>query len=303
MKVPTVIVLGSRAAVSLFGVAIVAAGLSYALAPGAEFSERAQIPATPVSFASPELDALAANMAKEIVKKKVGAVVVVGGVGPSTKVTDLGAGLRNAFNESLARQTQGAHVLDGAAVRDMLRKSRVSEGMLYTDAIAAWIAAHSSADAYVTFRVHGLTGNHASLVAELFTKDKRSFQSRSRVSGEVTLTDPQLEAGDSYYKPKASNSGDVPSASVPDVVKCLVCFPPKFPEEAKRGVTSGTIFLTIVVRPDGVADDIVVVKPMGHGMDASAIDAIVGWKFKPATDSHGQAIAIRVPVEVKYERF
>ena len=101
----------------LLGVAIVAAGWSHAPTLHADSSASVQIPTTHISFASPELDALAANMAKEIVKKKA-RVVVVGGGGPQNKVTELGAGLRDAFNESLARQTQGARVLDGAGVRD-----------------------------------------------------------------------------------------------------------------------------------------------------------------------------------------
>src|SRR5579862_3041815 len=130
-----------RMLLGLLGVAIVASGGEFANALRVEASTGGQVPTTPVSFASAELDALAANMAKELVKKKAGVVVVVGGGGPTNKVTELGAGLRDAFNESLTRQTQGARVLDGAAVRDMLRKSRVSEGMLYTDVIAAWIAA------------------------------------------------------------------------------------------------------------------------------------------------------------------
>jgi TonB family protein len=290
---------GHRVAAGLLGVAIVAAGWSHAPTLHADSSASVQIPTTPVSFASPELDALAANMAKEIVKKKA-RVVVVGGGGPQNKVTEMGVGLRDAFNESLARQTQGARVLDGAGVREKLRKSRVSEGMLYTDVIAAWIAQHSSAGWYITFRVYGLTGNHASLVAELFAGDKTGSQSNFRASGTVTLTDAHLAVADSDYQPTPNVPGAVEAKSVPKVAKCLVCPYPSYTEEMRWLRISGVVYLDVVVRPDGVADDIVVLKSLGHGLDARAIDAILNWKFEPAKDAQGQAIATHIPIEVAF---
>jgi len=291
---------GGRVLVSLFGAAIVAASLCHGQALHAESSETAQIPTTPVSFASPELDALAANMAKEIVNKRVGVVVVVGG-GPTDKVTELGAGMHDAFNDSLVRQTQGAHVLDGARVRDMLRKSRVSEEMLYTDVIAAWVAHHASADWYITFRVYGLTGNHASLVAELLAGDKTGSQSIFSASGNVMLTDAQLAAADSDYQPTPNVPGAVEAKSVPTVAKCLFCARPSYTEEGRRLKISGAVYLDVVVRPDGVADDIIVMKPLGHGLDASAIDAVLNWKFEPAKDAQGRAIPMHISVFVSFQ--
>lgn len=292
---------GRRMLAGLLGVAIVAAGWIHAPTLYADSSPSVQIPTTPVSFASPELDALAANMAKGIVKKKA-RVVVVGGGGPQNKVTEMGAGLRDAFNESLARQTQGARVLDGAGVRDVLRKSRVSEGMLYTDVIAAWIAHNASADWYITFRVYGLTGNHASLVAELFAGDKTGSQSIFRASGNVMLTDSQLAAADSDYQPTPNVPGAVEAKSVPTVAKCLVCRTPSYTDEGRRLNISGTVYLDVVVRPDGLADDILILKPLGGGLDAAAIDSIFNWKFEPAKDAQGQAIATHLPIEVTFRR-
>jgi len=291
--------LGRRVLAGLLGGAIVAAGWSHAPTLNADSSASVQIPATPISFASPELDALAANMAREIAKKKA-RVVVVGGGGPQNKVTDMGAGLRDAFNESLARQTQGARVLDGAGVREKLRKSRVSEGMLYTDVIAAWIAHHTSADWYITFRVYALTGIHPSLVAELFAGNKTGSQSIFRASGNVTLTDAQLAAADSDYQPTPNVPGAVEAKSVPKMAKCLVCPRPSYTEEGRRLKISGVVYLDVVVRPDGVADDIVVLKPLGHGLDACAIDTILNWKFEPAKDAQGKAIATHVPIEIAF---
>jgi TonB family protein len=212
----------------------------------------------------------------------------------------MGAGLRDAFNESLARQTQGARVLDGAGVREVLHKCRVSEGMLYTDVIAAWIAHHASADWYITFRVYGLTGIHASLVAEFFAGDKTGSQSIFRASGTVTLTEAQLAAADSDYQPTPNVQGAVEAKSVPTKAKCLVCPYPSYTEEMRWLRISGVVYLDVVVRPDGVADDIVVLKPLGHVLDACAIDAILNWKFEPAKDAQGQAIATHVPIEVSF---
>jgi TonB family protein len=257
--------------------------------------------APPISLAAPDLDTLAKKMAEEIDKKKLGSVVVVGGGGPEAKVSDLGAKLRDAFNDSLALQVRKSRILEGGAVREMLRQSRVSEGMLYSDEIGAWIADHARADAYVTFRIYALTGAHASLVAELFTSGKQGFQSIHREAGSLTLTDQQSAMADSDFQPEANIPGASPVTAGAGSPRCLFCPNPSYSEEARRLKVSGVVLLMIVVRTDGLADDVMVVKPMGHGLDANAIDTVLDWKFQSAKDAQGNLVAVQVPVEVSFK--
>src|SRR2546423_478198 len=59
---------------------------------------------------------------------------------------------------------------------------------------------------------------------------------------------------------------------------------PEFPEQARRdAVGHATVVLEIVVSSVGLVENIAVVKPAGHGFDASASEAVKKWKFKPAT--------------------
>jgi len=257
--------------------------------------------APPISPAAPDLDTLAKKMAEEIDKKKLGSVVVVGGGGPEAKVSDLGAKLRDAFNDSLALQVRKSRVLEGGVVREMLRQSRVSEGMLYSDEIGAWIADHARADAYVTFRIYALTGAHASLVAELWTRGKQGFQSIHREAGSLTLTDQQSAMADSDFQPEANIPGASPVTASAGSPRCLFCPNPSYSEEARRLKVSGVVLLMIVVRSDGLADDVMVVKPMGHGLDANAIDTVLEWKFQPAKDAQGNLVAVQVPIEVSFK--
>ncbi|HLW97392.1 MAG TPA: energy transducer TonB [Candidatus Acidoferrales bacterium] len=257
--------------------------------------------APPISLAAPDLDSLAKKMAEEIDKKKPDSVVVVGGGGPEAKVSDLGAKLRDAFNDSLVLQARRSRVLEGNVVREMLRQSRVSEGMLYSDEIGAWIADHARADAYVTFRVYALTGLHASLVAEFFTRGKEGFQSIHLEAGSITLTDQQSALADSDFQPESNFPGASPVAPGAGYPRCVVCPNPSYSEEARRLKISGIVLLLIVVRPDGLADDVMVAKPMGHGLDANAIDTVLDWKFQPAKDAQGNLVAVQVPVEVSFK--
>jgi TonB family protein len=254
----------------------------------------------PVPIASPDMDTLAKKMAQEISKKKIGILVVVGGGGPENKVTDLGAKLRDAFNDSLARQSQKTQVLEGKAVRDMLRKNRISEGMLYTDVIGPWIVRHAPADAYVILRLFALTGAHASVVAELFTRNKWGFESIHREAGILALADQQLASAEVDFQPEMNNPGALPVSTYTRSLKCLVCPNPSYSEEGRRLKISGTVVLSLVVRPDGATDDVMVVHPLGHGLDANAIDSVLEWKFQAGKDLQGQTAAMQVQVEVSF---
>lgn len=274
----------------------------YTEQPRAELQTATPIPPV-VHDTAPDLDSLAKRIAEDIGKKKISTVVVVGGGGPGNTVTELGAGLRDAFNESLARQTQGAHVIDTSAARAMLRENRVSEAMLYTDVIAAWIAGHASADAYVTFRIYGLTGSRASLVAELFTQEKQEYRSSEPRGGVMTLRDAQVAQEQEGFAAPENVPGALAHSEEGNFPKCVLCPGPTYSEEGRKAKITGSVLLQVVVRPDGLADDILVTKPLGHGLDAQAIDSVLASKFEPAKDADGHPVAMQMVVQPTFQLY
>jgi TonB family protein len=74
---------------------------------------------------------------------------------------------------------------------------------------------------------------------------------------------------------------------------------PAYTEKARRAHYEGTVVLAIVVGADGSVPEAVVVRPLGLGLDESALRTVHRWKFKPATRD-GKPVAVRLPMEVTF---
>jgi TonB family protein len=73
----------------------------------------------------------------------------------------------------------------------------------------------------------------------------------------------------------------------------------KYVDFALRDKVQGTIQLRLVVDANGVPQRIAVSRPLGYGLDASAVEAMMRWKFSPATRD-GAAVAAEVVVEEQF---
>jgi len=74
---------------------------------------------------------------------------------------------------------------------------------------------------------------------------------------------------------------------------------PQYTDEAQAAKVEGTVLLSIVIAPDGLAHNINVVKGIGSGLDEKAVEAVQKWKFQPGTKD-GQAVSVRAQIEVNF---
>jgi TonB family protein len=58
--------------------------------------------------------------------------------------------------------------------------------------------------------------------------------------------------------------------------------------------------MSLIVGTDGVPQDVKVVRGLGFGLDEKAIEAVEGWRFKPATRD-GVPLAVPAQVEVNFQ--
>src|ERR1700676_2314472 len=58
---------------------------------------------------------------------------------------------------------------------------------------------------------------------------------------------------------------------------------PQYSEAARKRKLMGSVTLVLVVGIDGKVRNVWVVRPLGEGLDESAIEAVQRWNFKPAT--------------------
>jgi protein TonB len=84
---------------------------------------------------------------------------------------------------------------------------------------------------------------------------------------------------------------------------CLYCPIPQYSDEARKAKYQGTVVLQVTITPDGRAINISVVKGPGLGLEEKAIEAVKGWKFKPAVGPNGKVVPTIVPIEVTFRLY
>ena len=84
---------------------------------------------------------------------------------------------------------------------------------------------------------------------------------------------------------------------------CIYCPIPGYTDEARAAKYEGTVVLQVVVTTEGRAANITVVKGPAKGLEEKAIEAVRGWKFRPAVGPDGHAVATLVPVQVTFRPY
>lgn len=249
---------------------------------------------------SAAVDTLVRKLVGPVSKSKVKSIVVVGFSGPGKTVTDLGAILRDEVSDGLARQVPEVKVIDRAAIGAMLKQNRVSEGMVFNASMGDWIATHMHADGYVTghFEVPESGPSPASM--EIF---KCGAESCSRMGipivTEITLSTKEFLAVGRDFKQTLGAAAE-PGQNGVTRPKCISCPDPEYTEDARKSKISGTLMMVVTVEPDGTTNDIFIERPLGHGLDGSAIDQVLKWKFEPAVDANGHAVATHAQLEISF---
>ena len=74
---------------------------------------------------------------------------------------------------------------------------------------------------------------------------------------------------------------------------------PEYSEEARKAKFQGTVILLIVVDDHGRPRDARVVRQLGLGLDESALEAVMKWRFTPGKKD-GKPVAVQATVEVNF---
>ncbi|MGA8273565.1 MAG: energy transducer TonB [Candidatus Sulfotelmatobacter sp.] len=77
---------------------------------------------------------------------------------------------------------------------------------------------------------------------------------------------------------------------------------PEYTEQARQAKTQGTCILWMIVDDQGHPRDIRVVRGLGFGLDAKAIDAVKQWRFQPAMKD-GRPVNVQISVEVGFRLY
>jgi len=77
---------------------------------------------------------------------------------------------------------------------------------------------------------------------------------------------------------------------------------PVYPEKARKEKIKGTVVLSLTVGADGLPHDIKVEKPLGHGLDEKALEAVRQWRFQPALKD-GKPVETQISVSIEFKLF
>jgi protein TonB len=77
---------------------------------------------------------------------------------------------------------------------------------------------------------------------------------------------------------------------------------PEYTEEARRAKTQGTCVLWLIVDSTGHPRNIRVVRGLGYGLDAKALQAVQQWRFQPSMKD-GKPVDVQISVEVAFRLF
>ena len=74
---------------------------------------------------------------------------------------------------------------------------------------------------------------------------------------------------------------------------------PEYSEEARKARLSGTVVLYAVIRPDGHASALHVIRSLGLGLDENAMAAVTQWQFQPG-EKEGRKVSVAATIEVNF---
>jgi len=77
---------------------------------------------------------------------------------------------------------------------------------------------------------------------------------------------------------------------------------PEYTEEARRAKKQGTCVLWLIVDAAGHPRDLKVVRGLGLGLDAKALEAVQKWRFQPALKD-GRPVDVQISVEVEFHLY
>ncbi len=77
---------------------------------------------------------------------------------------------------------------------------------------------------------------------------------------------------------------------------------PEYTEEARRAKAQGTCVLWLIVDSSGHPRDIRVVRGLGYGLDAKALEAVQKWRFQPS-QKDGKPVDVQISVEVAFHLY
>jgi TonB family protein len=252
------------------------------------------------------MDDLADQIAQATIHSKQKNVIVFNFSGPSEKTNQLGEYLAQNLSDALKKAAPSLDVLDRSKIIAACADRRVLPAVLSDPSTAIWVGAGMGAKAAVVGELSNQSDGLKITVKLYRIRDLEplfGLQATMRVTPEMSKLLNQSVKG-----PAFASSGSPPFVLAPGqrgytYPKCLRCPEAKYSQEAVDQKFQGTVVLSAVIKEDGRAYDISVLKPLPYGLTKQGIEAVTQWTFRPASTPEGIPTAAQQTIEVTFHLY
>lgn len=209
----------------------------------------------------------------------------------------------------ITRENLGTDTIEGLAVRGMRVNQRYAAGTLDNDrpitiATESWYSDELKIN-LLTKRTDPRYGVQTVRVTDLRREEPDASMFAVppdyRVSDERAASQEQALASESHSLPPVPDGVGRPGVNGTSVPTCIYCPNPSYSDEARLDKISGSVIVRVVVSATGRAENAVVMRGLGHGLDERAVEAVESWEFKPAVNREGVAVPVAVPIQVTFK--
>jgi TonB family protein len=240
-----------------------------------------------------DLDSLAEKLAPVIDKAGVKSIAVVDFVVADDRPSELGWYLADKLCDSIVLKSPATLVVDRAKLQQI---GIVSSPVAPTDTDALKrIASSVAADTVAAGKIEITANEYVMTISLVKVSDGSTIASVTHHLPHSRMLDLLSPSGD-HASTKPARAG-VMGVGVP---VCLYC---PIPADTRKwtGNQPENVILNVIVSAAGTAEKITVVRSPGYFLSEQAVEAVSGWKLRPAPGDDGKPTPVIVPIEVTFK--
>jgi TonB family protein len=255
----------------------------------------------PTPAQEPQIDALANQMAAALSHAKLKTVIVFDFDGPD-EIDALGQKLAEDFRVALTNSGEGLQVQDRSRLLELLKKNNLVPANVRDAGTEQWLAGQTELDARISGELSkDIGGLKITVYAHCNVKSCDRFYEFDSLMPltddlKALIAETDREKDEFSSLPRSGKNGY-------SLVSCIYCPNAQYTGEASIHGVNGAVALAITVDADGHAKDIRVKVGLPHGLTQQAVEAVKGWRFKPATRPDGMPAAVRMNIETTFHTY
>ncbi|HTT33495.1 MAG TPA: energy transducer TonB [Methylomirabilota bacterium] len=221
--------------------------------------------------------------------------------------SQLGMALADQFSQALATQKNAVSVVDRAQFRSDLERQRIPGELLNNEKALRWLGHAMGATAVLAGTIEQ-SGASVRVRAHLMSCQKDKAGPEESIVFSYAGPPSDLEPTEAFA-PKPQSTDAFSSPAIREVgkggvkpPKCVYCRDPSYSEPARRAKFSGTAVMEVVVTAEGQTGPIRIARGLPFGLNESAMEAVRGWRFTPAT-LNGEPVTVKVMIEVMFRLY